>query len=101
MKKIFHFAAIVTAIALVFISCEGNSPDNGNNNNANNNNGNKSVGSILSERVATGIADAMTRIITKGLDRQPTIVVKPGYRFMIFVQHDIVFPRTWSVARGH
>ena len=55
MKKIFHFAAIVTAIALVFISCEGNSPDNGNNNNANNNNGNNNDVSVAVDGKLPGV----------------------------------------------
>ncbi|MBR0078749.1 MAG: TrbI/VirB10 family protein [Synergistaceae bacterium] len=51
--------------------------------------------SILAENAATAVAEAMTQIIKKESDRQPTIKIKPGYRFMIFVQHDIIFPRVW------
>ena len=35
------------------------------------------------------------RSILAEANRQPTIKIKPGYRFMIFVQHDIIFPRAW------
>lgn len=60
----------------------------------------KSVGSILRERTATAIADVLTQIIKKNVNRQPTILIKPGYRFMIFAQHDIVFPRVWNERLG-
>lgn len=96
-----HWGSMITSALLVSLLGAGvelAQPNNRNNNN--NNNNNKDVGSILSERVASAIAEAMTRIISKGMDRQPTIMVKPGYRFMIFVQHDIVFPRVWSTSQG-
>jgi len=52
--------------------------------------------SILAENAATAVAEAMTQIIQRETNRQPTIKIKPGYRFMIFVQHDIIFPRVWK-----
>lgn len=64
------------------------------------NNNDKSVGSILRERTANAIADVLTQVIKQNISRQPTILVKPGYRFMIFVQHDIVFPRIWNERIG-
>lgn len=97
-----HWGQMLTSallVSLIGAGVELASPNDRNNNNNNNNNG-KSVSDILSERVATSIADVMTRIISKGMDRQPTIVIKPGYRFLIFVQHDIVFPKAWSVSQG-
>ncbi len=51
--------------------------------------------SILAENAATAVAEAIAQIIKREADRQPTIKIKPGYRFMIFVQHDIIFPRIW------
>jgi type IV secretion system protein VirB10 len=98
-----HWGSMITSALLVSLMGAGVElvTDNSkNNNNNNNNNNNKSVGDVLSERVATAIAEAMTQIITKGINRQPTILIKPGYRFTIFVQHDIVFPRAWSSATG-
>ena len=91
---------MLTSALLVSLIGAGVEYATDNNNNNNNNNNNKDFGSILTERVATGIGEAMTQIITRGLSRQPTITVKPGYRFMIFVQHDIVFPRAWNAAQG-
>ena len=52
--------------------------------------------SILAENAATAVAEAMTQIIQREANRQPTIKIKPGYRFMIFVQHDIIFSRVWK-----
>ena len=51
--------------------------------------------SILAENAASAVAEAMSQIIQREANRQPTIKIKPGYRFMIFVQHDIIFPRIW------
>lgn len=51
--------------------------------------------SILAENAATAVAQAMTQIIQREANRQPTIKINPGYRFMIFVQHDILFPKVW------
>ena len=51
--------------------------------------------SILAENAATAVAEAMSQIIQREANRQPTIKVKPGYRFMVFIQHDILFPRVW------
>ena len=51
--------------------------------------------SILAENAASAVAQAMTQIIQREANRQPTIKIKPGYRFMIFVQHDIIFPYAW------
>ena len=51
--------------------------------------------SILAENAASAVAEAITQIIQREANRQPTIKIKPGYRFMIFVQHDIIFSRVW------
>ena len=50
---------------------------------------------ILAENAASAVAEAIAQIIQREANRQPTIKIKPGYRFMIFVQHDIIFPRVW------
>ena len=51
--------------------------------------------SVLAENAATAVAEAMSQIIQREANRQPTIKVLPGYRFMVFIQHDILFPRVW------
>ena len=51
--------------------------------------------SILAENAASAVAEAMSQIIQREVNRQPTIKIKPGYRFMIFVQRDILFPTAW------
>ena len=92
-----HWASLISSallISLIGAGVELAEPNNRNNNN-NNNNNNRNVGNILSERVATGIADALTQIITREIQRQPTIKVKPGYRFAVMVQRDMVFPGSW------
>ena len=61
----------------------------------NNNRDNNDPRSILAENAATAVAEAIAQIIQREANRQPTIKIKPGYRFLIFVQHDIIFPRVW------
>ena len=51
--------------------------------------------SILAENAASAVADAIAQIIQREANRQPTIKIKPSYRFLIFIQHDIIFPRVW------
>ena len=52
--------------------------------------------SILAENAASAVAEAISQIIQREANRQPTIKIKPGYRFTIFVQQDIIFPRVWK-----
>ena len=52
--------------------------------------------SILAENAASAVAEAMSQIIQREANRQPTIKIKPGYRFIVFVQHDIIFSRVWK-----
>ena len=61
----------------------------------NNNRDNNDHRSILAENATTAIAEAIAMIIQREANRQPTIKINPGYRFLIFVQHDIIFPRVW------
>ena len=51
--------------------------------------------SILAENAASAVAEAIAQIIQREANRQPTIKIKPGYRFLIFVQHDIIFHHVW------
>ena len=92
-----HWGPLITSallVSLIGAGVELAEPNNRNNNN-NNNNNKRNVGDILSERVATSVADALTQIIQRGIQRQPTIKVKPGYRFVMMAQHDIIFPGSW------
>ncbi|MBQ9403909.1 MAG: TrbI/VirB10 family protein, partial [Synergistaceae bacterium] len=95
-----HWNVMLTSallVALIGAGVEAASPSNSGSVFSNND---KSVGAILRERTATAIADVLTQVIRKNINRQPTILIKPGYRFMIFAQHDIVFPRIWNERLG-
>ena len=87
-----HWGPIISSALLVSLLGAGveiAAPTN------NNNRDNNDPRSILAENAATAVAEAIAMIIQREANRQPTIKVKPGYRFMIFVQHDIIFPRVW------
>ncbi len=92
-----HWGQLITSALLVSLIGAGVelAEPNRNNNNNNNNNNNRNVGNILSERVATAIADVLTQIIQRDINRQPTLKIKPGYRFVMMAQRDIVFPGSW------
>ena len=95
-----HWNVMLTSallVALIGAGVEAASPSNSGSVFSNSD---KSVGAILRERTATAIADVLTQVIRKNINRQPTILIKPGYRFMIFAQHDIVFPRIWNERLG-
>ncbi len=89
-----HWGPLITSALLVSLLGAGVELAEPNDRN-NNNNNKRNVGDILSERVATSVADALTQIIQRGIQRQPTIKIKPGYRFMMMAQHDIIFPGSW------
>ena len=87
-----HWGSIISSALLVSLLGAGVElaapTDNGNRDN-------DDPRSILAENAASAVAEAMSQIIQREANRQPTIKIKPGYRFMIFVQHDIIFPRVW------
>jgi len=53
-------------------------------------------GSILAENATRSVAEAMSKIIEREADRAPTIKIKPGIRFMLFVQQDMLFTQKWK-----
>lgn len=60
-----------------------------------NNNQKKSAKDVLVETTGTTIANIGAKLAEKALEIQPTIVVKPGSRFNVMVQQDVVFPEPW------
>ena len=61
------------------------------------NNDNKSPKDVLAETTGVTIANIGARLAERALEIQPTIVVKPGNRFNVMVQQDIVFLQAWKV----
>lgn len=53
------------------------------------------VGDALSSSVARELAQASTALLRKNLNIQPTIKIRPGYRFLVMVKKDIIFPEVW------
>ena len=95
-----HWGTLITSALMVSLLGAGVELASNRNNNNNNNNNNKSVSDIFAERAANAISQALTQIINKNMNRQPTLTVRPGYRFTVFVQHDIIFPKVWNEAQG-
>jgi type IV secretion system protein VirB10 len=61
------------------------------------NNQAKSPGEIASEQAANSILDMSSKLMNKNMDIQPTITIRPGRRFNIFVEKDIVFPDPYPI----
>lgn len=60
-----------------------------------NNNQKKSAKDVLVETTGTMIANIGAKLAEKALEIQPTIVVKPGTRYNVMVQQDVIFPEPW------
>jgi type IV secretion system protein VirB10 len=56
----------------------------------------KSAKDVLVETTGVTIANVGSRLAERALDIQPTIVVKPGSRFNVMVQQDVVFLQSWK-----
>lgn len=54
------------------------------------------VGQTLAESLGTNIADVGTAIVSKDLNIQPTLEIRPGYEFNISVTKDIVFIKPYD-----
>jgi type IV secretion system protein VirB10 len=66
--------------------------------NRNINNQSKTPGEIASEQAANTILDMSAKLMNKNMDVQPTITIRPGRRFNIFVEKDIVFPEPYPIG---
>ena len=87
-----HWNSIISAalvVSLLGAGVELVTPDNRNDDD-------KDAGTIIGENAARSVAEAMSKIIQREADRAPTIKVKPGYRFVIFITQDIPFTQPWS-----
>ena len=57
--------------------------------------GEYTAGDALSSAVARELSQASTALLRKNLNIQPTIKIRPGYRFLVMVKKDIIFPEVW------
>jgi len=56
----------------------------------------KSAGQVYAEETAKMLSDIGKQMIQKNINRAPTIKIRPGYIFNIFVNRDIVFERPYE-----
>jgi type IV secretion system protein VirB10 len=54
-----------------------------------------STGNKIKEAVGESVAAIGAKIADREIARQPTIRIKPGYRFSVMLNKDIVFPSAW------
>jgi type IV secretion system protein VirB10 len=79
------FSSVFTALADI---AAGDSSDNDK----------KSAKDVLVETTGVTIANVGARLAERALDIQPTIVIKPGSRFNVMVQQDVVFLQAWKTS---
>jgi type IV secretion system protein VirB10 len=58
----------------------------------------KSAKDVLVETTGVTIANVGSRLAERALDIQPTIAIKPGSRFNVMVQQDVVFLQSWRAS---
>ena len=51
-----------------------------------------SAANVASAALGQNLGQVATEVVRRGLNRQPTLVVRPGYRFNIMVTQDLVLP---------
>ena len=55
----------------------------------------QSAGDAMSSAVARELAQTSQMLLSKNLDIQPTIKIRPGYKLNVMVNRDIIFPAVW------
>ena len=56
------------------------------------------MGETLSAALGQNLGEAASQMIRRNLSVQPSIEIRPGYRFHVFVRKDLVFPGPYSGA---
>ena len=55
-----------------------------------------SAADVASASLGQNLGQVATEVVRRGLNRQPTLVVRPGYRFNIMVTQDLVLPGPYA-----
>ena len=53
---------------------------------------------VIANQIALEISRVATELLERNLDRQPTITVRPGFRFNVFVNRDLALPQPYRDA---
>ena len=90
-----HYGQLLSAVLFTSIFTGLADIASGGGSNANNNS--RSARDVLVETTGVTIANVGARLAERALEIQPTIVVRPGSRFNVMVQQDIVFLQSWQI----
>jgi type IV secretion system protein VirB10 len=55
----------------------------------------RTVGDTMASSVARELSQTSQALLRKNLSVQPTIKIRPGYKFNVMVNRDIIFPSVW------
>lgn len=89
-----HYAKIFSSVLMMSVLSAGaqlSQPQNSDNTFAA-----PSVGQTLAQSLGTNISNTATALVSKDLNVQPTIEIRPGYLFNISITKDMVFPGSYS-----
>ena len=92
-----HWGRMITAALLASLFVTGAEVISPSNENRTGNEA-KSPGEIASEQAANAILEMSANLMNKNMNIQPTITIRPGQRFNIFVEKDIVFPEPYPMG---
>ena len=60
-----------------------------------------SAADVASAALGQNLGQVATEVVRRGLDRQPTLVIRPGYRFNVMVTQDLVLPGPYADGSDH
>lgn len=89
-----HYAKIFGAVIL--LSALGAGAQLAQPQNSNNPFAAPTMGQTLAQSLGTNLVNTGTMITAKNVNIQPTLEIRPGYEFNIFVKKDIVFPNVYG-----
>jgi type IV secretory pathway VirB10-like protein len=90
-----HYAKMFSSVFLMSVLGAGaqlSQPQN----NSNNPFATPTVSQTIAQSLGTNIANTVSAITAKDINVQPTLEIRPGYRFNISVAKDIVFPGAYN-----
>ena len=87
--ELFMAAIVISGFNLAYETIAGDRDSGGYYNNSSSNQ--------VKDAVGEAVAMLGAKIAEREVARQPTIRIKPGYRFSVMINKDIIFPSAWRV----
>jgi type IV secretion system protein VirB10 len=95
-----HYGQLLSAAFFSSVFAGAADIATGGRNNSNSGNESKSIRDVIVETAGAEIAAIGAKMADRALDIQPTIKIKPGQRFNVMVQQDVVFLQSWTPGKS-